>query len=232
MAVGVGTALAWTSPVLPQLYEKTSWLVITKEQGSWISSLLALGAIVGAVPSGPMSDKLGRKKTLLLLTVPFVLSWAIIIFTSKLWLIYVARFIVGVAVGAACVVVPTYITEIAETSIRGTLGAMFQLFLTVGILLAFIFGSVTNYTAFAIICCLINVGFLASFIWMPESPIWLVVGIDNLLQFVLFTISSYIGHFKLYLKKTILQIVLKKVLQKIFQSKKMIVIIMIELVWY
>jgi MFS family permease len=202
MAVGVGTALAWTSPVLPQLYEETSWLVITKEQGSWISSLLALGAIAGAVPSGPMSDKLGRKKTLLLLTIPFVLSWAIIIFTSKLWLIYVARFLVGIAVGAACVVVPTYITEIAETSIRGTLGAMFQLFLTVGILLAFIFGSVTNYTAFAIICGLINVGFLASFMWMPESPIWLVVGhIDNLLQFVLFIISSYIGYFKLNFKK-------------------------------
>ncbi|XP_012531503.1 facilitated trehalose transporter Tret1 [Monomorium pharaonis] len=174
MAVSVGTALAWTSPVLPQLYKETSWLVITKEQGSWIGSLLALGAILGAVPSGPMSDKLGRKRTLLLLTVPFLLSWAIIIFTSKLWLIYVARFMVGVAVGAACVVVPTYISEIAETSIRGTLGAMFQLLLTVGILVAFIIGALMNYTAFAIICGLIDVIFFASFIWMPESPIWLV----------------------------------------------------------
>lgn len=194
MAVGVGTALAWTSPILPQLYEENSWLVITREQGSWVGSLLALGAILGAVPSGPMSDKLGRKRTLLLLTVPFLLSWAIIIFTSKLWLIYVARFIVGAGVGAACVVVPTYISEIAETSIRGTLGAMFQLFLTVGILLAFIFGAVMNYTAFAIICGLINVGFFVSFVWMPESPIWLVVGrIDSLL-----ITSLYIDYFKLY----------------------------------
>ncbi|XP_071649626.1 facilitated trehalose transporter Tret1 isoform X1 [Temnothorax longispinosus] len=174
MAVGVGTALAWTSPVLPQLYEKSSWLVITKEQGSWIGSLLALGAIAGAVPSGPMADKLGRKKTLLLLAAPFLLSWVIIIFASKLWLIYVARFIVGAAVGAACVVVPTYISEIAETSTRGSLGAMFQLNITIGILLAFVLGAVMNYTAFAIVCALIEVGFLASFIWMPESPIWLV----------------------------------------------------------
>lgn len=176
MAIGVGTALAWTSPVLPQLYEKTSWLVISEEEGSWVGSLLALGAMAAAVPSGPMADKLGRKKSLLLLAAPFLLSWVIIIFAYKLWLIYIARFIVGVSVGAACVLVPMYISEIAEISTRGTLGAMFQLFLTVGILLAFILGSVINYTAFAVICALIIVAFLLAFVWMPESPVWLLVG--------------------------------------------------------
>ncbi|XP_011693005.1 PREDICTED: facilitated trehalose transporter Tret1-like [Wasmannia auropunctata] len=174
MALSVGTALAWTSPVLPQLYEETSWLVITKEEGSWVGSLLALGAILGAVPSGPMADKLGRKRTLLLLAAPFLVAWVIIVFASKLWLIYLARFVIGAAVGAACVVVPTYISEIAETSTRGSLGAMFQLFITVGILLAFVLGAVMNYTAFAIVCGLIVVGFIFCFVWMPESPVWLV----------------------------------------------------------
>lgn len=174
MAVGVGTALAWTSPVLPQLYEPNSWLVITTEQGSWVSSLLALGAMVGAILSGPMADKLGRKKSLLLLTAPFLLSWAIIIFAFELWLINVARFIVGIGVGAACVLVPTYISEIAETSTRGTLGAMFQLFLTIGILVAFVLGAILSYTGFAIICALVEIGFFASFMWMPESPVWLM----------------------------------------------------------
>ena len=175
MAVGVGTALAWTSPVLPQLEEKDSWLSITPEEGSWVGSLLALGAMLGALVSGPMADKLGRKKSLLFLAAPFLLSWVLIIFSWKLWLIYVARFIVGSGVGAACVLVPTYISEIAEVSARGTLGAMFQLFLTVGILLAFVFGAVLSYTVFAIICALVEVGFLVSFVWMPESPVWLIV---------------------------------------------------------
>lgn len=175
MAVGIGTAMAWTSPVLPQLYQADSWLVITPEQGSWVGSLLALGAIAGAIPSGPMADKLGRKKSLLLLSTPFLLSWAIIILASRLWLIMVARFVVGIGVGATCVLIPMYVSEIAETSARGTLGAMLQVFLTVGILLAFVLGSVMNYTAFAIICALVELGFLASFVWMPESPVWLMV---------------------------------------------------------
>ncbi|XP_014474026.1 PREDICTED: facilitated trehalose transporter Tret1-like [Dinoponera quadriceps] len=174
MAVGVGTALAWTSPVLPRLYKEDSWLVIDPEQGSWVGSILALGAIVGAIPSGPMADKLGRKKALLLLSAPFLLSWAIIILATQLWLIIAARIVVGIGVGATCVLVPIYVSEIAETSARGALGALFQFFLTVGILFGFVLGTVMNYTAFAIVCALVEVGFLAAFVWMPESPVWLV----------------------------------------------------------
>ena len=174
LVVGVGTALAWTSPVLPQLYAKDSWLVITKEQGSWIGSLLALGAMAGAIPSGAMADKLGRKKSLLILGGPFLLSWGAIILAKEVWLLYIARFVAGVGVGAGCVLGPTYISEISEVSTRGTLGALFQLFLTVGIFLAFVLGSVLSYTVLAIVCALIIVLFLATFYWMPESPVWLV----------------------------------------------------------
>ncbi|XP_043584198.1 facilitated trehalose transporter Tret1-like [Bombus pyrosoma] len=174
LVVGVGTALAWTSPVLPQLYAADSWLVITKEQGSWISSLLALGAIAGALGSGSMADKMGRKKSLLLLSVPFLLSWGIILVATEVKLLYIARFLVGIGVGAGCVLGPTYISEISEVSTRGTLGALFQLFLTVGIFVAFILGSVLNYTMLALVCALIVVFFLATFYWMPESPVWLV----------------------------------------------------------
>ncbi|XP_003703873.2 facilitated trehalose transporter Tret1 [Megachile rotundata] len=174
LVVGVGTALAWTSPVLPKLYLPDSFMVLTKEEGSWVGSLLALGAIAGAFPSGNLADKHGRKKTLLMLSAPFLASWGIIILTSEVWLLYAARFLVGIGVGAGCVVGPTYISEISEVSTRGTLGALFQLFLTVGIFAAFILGSVLNYTAFAVVCAAIIGLFLGTFYWMPESPVWLV----------------------------------------------------------
>lgn len=188
LAVGVGTAMAWTAPVLPILYEPDNWLVITKDEGSWIGSLLALGAMVGALPSGKMADKLGRKKSLMLLAVPFLLSWLIIIVASSAWMLYLARLIVGTSVGATCVLVPTYISEVAETSTRGTLGAFFQLFLTAGILLVNALGSIVNYTTLAIICALVEVAFLATFFWMPESPQWLVV---RIVQTYLFPYVSF-----------------------------------------
>ncbi|XP_076636017.1 facilitated trehalose transporter Tret1 [Colletes latitarsis] len=174
LVVGVGTALAWTSPVLPRLYAKDSWMVITKDEGSWVSSLCPLGAIAGAYPSGKMADRLGRKKSLLLLAGPFLVSWGIILIANEVWYLYIARFIVGTSVGAGCVLGPTYISEISEVSTRGTLGALFQLFLTVGIFAAFVLGCVLSYSAFAMVCALVIVLFLGTFYWMPESPVWLV----------------------------------------------------------
>ncbi|XP_063992356.1 facilitated trehalose transporter Tret1-like [Diachasmimorpha longicaudata] len=173
LAVGVGTALAWTSPILPTL-TKDSFLPVSKEEGSWVSSLLALGAIAGALPAGALANRIGRKKSLLLVAAPFFLSWVMIMFAKTLWMLCVARFIVGIGVGAACVQVPSYIAEIATPSARGTLGAMFQLFLGGGILMAFILGAITSYTLFANLCALVEVLFVGTFIIMPESPAWLV----------------------------------------------------------
>ncbi|KAK0183248.1 hypothetical protein PV327_001307 [Microctonus hyperodae] len=174
LAVGVGTALAWTSPVLPKLAVKGSWFPVTSDEGSWVSSLLAIGAIAGALPAGTLADKLGRKKSLLSLAGPFVLSWILIIIARWVWVLYLARFIVGISVGASCVIVPTYIAEIASASARGTLGAMFQLLMAFGIVLTFVLGSLVSYTVLGILCALVEVAFIATFIWMPESPSWLV----------------------------------------------------------
>lgn len=150
-------------------------IFITDAEGSWISSLLAIGAALGALPAGNVADRFGRKKTLLFLSAPFLISWAMIICGTNVWILYFARLLSGFGVGAACVLVPTYISEIAEVSARGTLCAMFQLFLTVGIVFAFVMGATLSYTAFAIVCGLVELVFLATFLWMPESPVWLVV---------------------------------------------------------
>lgn len=90
-------------------------------------------------------------------------------------MLYAARSIVGIGVGASCVLVPTYLSEIGEPSIRGTLGAMFQLFLTIGIVYTFVLGALVNYTTLAIACGAIEVVFVATFLFIPESPVWLMV---------------------------------------------------------
>ena len=175
MAFGVGTALAWTSPIFGKLKKEDSFLKLTLEEESWIGSLLAIGSIFGALPAGKIADTIGRKKAILLLAAPFLISWTIVVFANTAIALYIARFIIGIGVGATCVLVPTYISEIAEASARGTLGAIFQLFLTAGIVFAFVMGVILDYTGFAIICGIVEIVFLVSFFWMPESPVWLVV---------------------------------------------------------
>lgn len=48
---------------------------ITSYEGSWIAALLNLGAMLGAIPTGLIAERFGRKKTLLSLAIPMLVSW-------------------------------------------------------------------------------------------------------------------------------------------------------------
>jgi SP family facilitated glucose transporter-like MFS transporter 8 len=84
---GIGSA----SFVLPNLSDVAVFLGgnVTETEGistteeSWISSLAPLGALVGALPAGYMANLIGRKRLLLLLTIPYLLGWFLIIVAAK-----------------------------------------------------------------------------------------------------------------------------------------------------
>ncbi|RZB40387.1 Sugar tr domain containing protein [Asbolus verrucosus] len=84
------------------------------------------------------------------------------------------RVFAGIGTGAICVVGPMYIGEIAESSIRGILGAFINMFLCSGILLTCIFGSFTSWRILSIILAVMPIIFGGSFIFMPETPVYLV----------------------------------------------------------
>lgn len=97
-AAAAGTGLSWTSPVEEQLSAITkdpNAVHASPEQNTWIASLLAIGAIVGAVPSGIFADQIGRKKTAMLITIPYIISWLITVFATNIPMLYAARFLIG-----------------------------------------------------------------------------------------------------------------------------------------
>ena len=175
MAVLVGGSfMSLTSPALPLLQEPDSVPYVTDEEGSWVGSLLNLGAFVGALPAGLIADKIGRKVTLCILAIPLTGSWLLIAFGSSVTELFAGRFISGIAIGAVSVVTPMYIAELAESSIRGALGTLFQLQLTIGVLFGYLAGMVGDHRALSFICCALPMLFLITFIWMPESPVFLL----------------------------------------------------------
>uniref|UniRef100_A0A182P8W6 Facilitated trehalose transporter Tret1 n=1 Tax=Anopheles epiroticus TaxID=199890 RepID=A0A182P8W6_9DIPT len=182
-AVSGGTALAWTSPVLAQLVpanqSDTSGLehesfLLTTDEGSWVGAFLAVGAFLGALPAGYLAEKIGRKYTTMSLAVPYLISWALIIFANGAGMLYAGRLIIGIATGASCVVAPMFVSEVAETSIRGALGAFFQLHLTVGILFVYAVGSYTHWVTLSILCAIFPVLLIVAMFIVPESPVYLV----------------------------------------------------------
>ncbi|OXU25602.1 hypothetical protein TSAR_013695 [Trichomalopsis sarcophagae] len=183
-----GMNLGWTSPVLPHITKNTTSFYIEGlledgDESSWITSLMPLGAILGAVPSGKAADRFGRKPVIGVTVLPFLICWVLMLLAPSVQaayklavpLLYVARFFGGIGAGAACVLVPVYIGEIAEPSIRGTLGTFFPIFFSLGIVFSYIAGAYMSFLAFNGLCCALLVPFLVSVVFfLPESPTWLV----------------------------------------------------------
>jgi MFS family permease len=106
--------------------------------------------------------------------VPYLISWGILTFSTNVEMLYAGRFFSGIATGSSCVVAPMFISEIAETSLRGALGAFFQLFLTVGILFVYVVGAFTTWVQLSAICAIFPILLIITVFCIPDSPIYLV----------------------------------------------------------
>lgn len=207
-AAAAGTGLSWTSPVLDQLKSENSTIPTTDGERTWIGSCLPIGALIGAIPAGILADKIGRKQTTITIAIPFIVSWLLTVFAKNVWMLYIARILIGtmirnyntagdcengnncklfrfsgISTGASCVVAPVFISEFAETSIRGTLGTCFQLFLTMGILLVYAVGAVTNWIVLSWVCMALPVILLVGLFFIPESPVWLLKNVSKLFSY-------------------------------------------------
>ncbi|XP_035721654.1 facilitated trehalose transporter Tret1-like isoform X1 [Vespa mandarinia] len=181
-AVAAGMTLGWTSPAgLNGVNLKTiSDVPISLEEFSWIGALTPLGAAVVCIPIGILTDIIGRRLSMLILTIPFTIGWLCIIFANSVTLFYIGRFITGVSGGAFCVTAPMYTAEISESEIRGSVGSYFQLLLSVGILLTYLLGTCVNMFYLSIICAAVPIIFCIIFFFMPETPtFYLMKGNEN-----------------------------------------------------
>jgi len=102
----------------------------------WAAGCALVGCIAGCAAAGSVADFLGKKKGLALCAMCFVLSSVGILFAADLHQFVLWRLIGGVGIGAASVLSPNYIAEIAPTRVRGRCVTLYQLGIVVGILAA------------------------------------------------------------------------------------------------
>ena len=118
-----------------------SGLGIMGRVGFWHGCTTAsalIGTILGACLASKPSDKLGRKKTLMILGLLYFVSALGSALAWDWWSFVIARLIGGLAVGGSSVVGPIYIAEISPAKSRGRLVALMQFNIVLGILLAFL----------------------------------------------------------------------------------------------
>lgn len=177
-----GTSMGWPSPVLrifkanaTEPFQNATYIEMTSSQSSWVVSIIELGNLVTPIPFGFLVDYVGRKPCLLTTGPLYIISWVLVIFTRHVYILYVVRFMQGLAMGIVFTVAPMYIGEIAGAKCRGALSTFFIGMLNTGILLEYVVGPYVDYDTLAYVSLTIPVLFLVSFIWMPESPYFLIM---------------------------------------------------------
>ncbi|KAJ6679426.1 hypothetical protein OIU79_019229 [Salix purpurea] len=99
-----------------------------------VVSIFIVGAFLGSVASGSVVDKLGCRRTFQLDTIPLILGALISAQAHSLDEILWGRFLVGLGIGVNTVLVPIYISEVAPTKYRGSLGTLCQIGTCLGII--------------------------------------------------------------------------------------------------
>ncbi len=114
---------------------------LTPVQHGFAVACLTLTATLAMMISGPASDKIGRKKVLVIAALLFFISAVYSALATNYLHLVIARMIGGLGVGAALIVPPMYIAEIAPPKLRGRLVSFNQLNIVIGLSAAFF----TNY---------------------------------------------------------------------------------------
>ncbi|XP_035445546.1 facilitated trehalose transporter Tret1-like [Spodoptera frugiperda] len=176
-ALSAGSNLGWSAPIMVKLdahYGGYSF-PMTKAQGYWMAAVIALGAACACYPIGFVMDAIGRKKTLLSLTVPFLVGWVFVTSANSVRTLLIGRFITGLGGGGLSVTGPVYASEVSQKKMRGSMGSLFQLLLSMGILISVSVRGRANIFVFNCLCTCIPLLFCSIFIFMPESPKYLVM---------------------------------------------------------
>ncbi|WIK90768.1 MFS transporter [Winkia neuii] len=134
------------SGALPYMYmpHGAGGMSLTALEEGAIGGVLTLAAAFGALLGGRLSDRYGRKHNIILLAVLFIIGAVGNTFSPNVWIMYIFRAILGLAVGGASATVPVFLAESAPKRVRGMIVAVDQLMIVVGQLLAFSMNAAIN----------------------------------------------------------------------------------------
>ncbi|KAG5864335.1 hypothetical protein JTB14_013320 [Gonioctena quinquepunctata] len=182
MTFVAGTGFAWSSPCVPKLTGAVDPAFnplphpATIHEISWITSLHNLGSLCGPLFTGYIASRLGKKRTLIMFSIPQVVSNVILIFANDVIHFYVSRFLLGMSTGCVFSIIPSYVAEITEPAHRGRTSMVSSLMVVSAQLFIWVVGPFVTIRTLAMLCLLPSALFLLIFgIYVPESPHYYVM---------------------------------------------------------
>ena len=159
------------------LFIKKDFVLSPTMQGI-VTSMVLVGAVAGAAMGGGLTDRFGRKPVIVVMAGLFAVGSLLSAAATQVWMLLVARLILGVAIGVASMLTPLYLSEMAPADRRGAVVSLNQFCITLGILASYLvdfaFSDVAGSWRWmlglgAVPGVMLGLGMA----FLPESPRWL-----------------------------------------------------------
>ncbi|MDG3581100.1 sugar porter family MFS transporter [Galbibacter pacificus] len=156
------------------------WNTTDAFHGSVVMAMALWGTVVGAIFGGIPTNKFGRKNTLFIIGILYLVSALGSALANGPFTFAAFRFIGGLGVGASTIAAPTYISEIAPSKSRGRLVSLYQFNIVLGILMAFLSNYLLREAGNQPWRWMLGVEAIPAFLYMffvvaiPKSPRWLI----------------------------------------------------------
>lgn len=175
LLITFGTTLGFSTILIPALKKKDADIKVTMEELTWISSLNLFLVPIGCLASGPLSQYLGRKRTMMLANIPFVMAWLIFYYSSNPAMLLAALAMTGLTGGLLEGPVITYVAEVTQPYLRGMLSATSSMAVILGVFTQMLSGSLVHWRTVALINLIYPILCFLALCLVPESPHWLAV---------------------------------------------------------
>lgn len=149
-------------------------LAFDEWQASWFGSLMLICQPFGSVLSGLLLEPLGRKRAMLLVNAPHLLSWLLLSTARSHSALFAAAALMGLGMGFMEAPIITYVGEISTPRLRGALTSMAGISVMLGFFIEYLLGTLVTWRTAAWGSVAVPVLTVIAISQVPESPMWLV----------------------------------------------------------
>jgi len=171
-AFALGNVIAWPATAIYQIGDEAV-ISLSTEQESQVVAISMIGSAVVPILAAFSFPTIGKKWTLIALSVPFIGGWVVLLFANSYGMLLAGRILTGFSGGAFVLAAPAYTAEIAESKYRGALGVLMQLMMCFGILFINV-NCNTNWKLLSGMCLAFPALCALWMFFMPRSPVFLV----------------------------------------------------------
>ncbi|CAK1588770.1 unnamed protein product [Parnassius mnemosyne] len=176
LLLGYGMTLGFPTILIPAVSQPRDGEVLhlNASEVSWIGSINLIVVPLGCAMSGVVTSPLGRRRAMQAVNLPFFIAWLMFYFSSTTGHLYGALFLTGLAGGLLEAPVLTYVAEITQPYLRGSLSATSSMCIIIGVFTQFLFGLLMYWRTVALVNITFTILAVVALFFVPESPHWLV----------------------------------------------------------